>query len=259
MSASPQRIVSASNARYRELQALAGSARERRRRGLSVIEGTHLLERYLARFGPPLAVFERDAGTPAPAGCVSTTLSASLFARVSQVESGPGPIAIVPTPRPELPGRLVGDAVYLDRIQDPGNVGTILRTCAAVGIGCVLAGPGTAFCWSPKVLRAGMGAHFDLDIHEGVAFELAASLIDRQRVLATAGAGDSDLYRTDLRAPTLWAFGNEGEGLAAEILACPLALRLSIPMTAAVESLNVATAAAICLFEQYRQRLSREA
>jgi len=271
-----KRIESPSNERFRALVALAGSARDRRREGLSVIEGAHLLAAYLARHGAPRQLFlpartaaELDtasrpgmaeiAALVARAGVEPLVLADRLFAQASQVENGPGPIAIVDTPRPALPQRLVDDAVYLDRVQDPGNVGSVLRTCAAVGVGRVIASPGTAFCWSPKVLRAAMGAHFHLDIHEGVT---AAELLSRLAVEAVATAADApaQLYQADLRAPRVWLLGNEGQGLEASLLAAPGVRRLSIPQTDAVESLNVGVAAAVCLYEQLRQRsAAREA
>jgi TrmH family RNA methyltransferase len=187
------------------------------------------------------------------AGGAPVVLPARLSAPASQAERGPGPIALVDTPRPPLPERLVDDAVYLDRVQDPGNVGTVLRTCAAVGVRRVITSPGTAFCWSPKVLRAAMGAHFHLDIHEGVP---PAELLARLAVEAIATTADAPtgLYQADLRSPRIWLLGNEGQGLEAALLAAPGVRRVSIPQTDAVESLNVGVAAAVCLYEQLRQR-----
>lgn len=265
-----KRIESAANETFRDLLALAGSARERRRQGLSVIEGAHLLEAWLARNGLPRRLFlpartaaaiEADeqggvaeiASLVRAAGVEPIVLADRLFAQASQVEHGPGPIALVDTPRPALPDRLVDDAVYLDRVQDPGNVGTVLRTCAAVGVHRVITSPGTAFCWSPKVLRAAMGAHFHLDIHEGVP---PAELLARLAVEAIATTADAPtaLWQAELRGPRIWLLGNEGKGLEAALLAAPGVRRVSIPQTDAVESLNVGVAAAVCLYEQLRQR-----
>lgn len=289
-----KRIESAANETFRELLALAGSARDRRRLGLSVIEGAHLLGAYLGRHGSPQRLFLpartaaaiEDAGRRAvdagelaagagagaaagggiaeiaalveAAGVAPIALSDRLFAQASQVQNGPGPIAIVETPRPALPARLVEDAVYLDRVQDPGNVGSVLRTCAAVGVRRVIVSPGTAFCWSPKVLRAAMGAHFHLDIHEGVG---PAELLPRLAIEAIATAADAPtgLYQADLRAPAVWLLGNEGQGLEPALLSAPGVRRVSIPQTEAVESLNVGVAAAVCLYEQLRQRLAASA
>ncbi|HLS56303.1 MAG TPA: RNA methyltransferase [Zeimonas sp.] len=258
-------IASAGNERFRRLLELAGSARERRRQGLSVIEGVHLVQAWFERFGQPggaqlfvprsglaaaevQALLQRFAIAPA-------VLDDRLFARASQVQHGNGPLAIVPTPRPALPDRLAEDAVYLDRVQDPGNVGSVLRTCAAVGVRRVLTSPGTAFCWSPKVLRAGMGAHFHLEIHEGVD---ASTLRERVAVAvhATEAGAGSSLYRADLLAPSLWLFGNEGQGLDASLRAWPAVSPIAIPQRPAVESLNVGVAAAVCLYEQLRQRIA---
>ncbi|MCL4185364.1 MAG: RNA methyltransferase [Burkholderiaceae bacterium] len=262
-------IVSASNERFRRLLELTTSARERRRQGLSVIEGVHLVQAWLACFGAQAGdaqVFVPRRGLdsvevraligrlPTP----PTVLDDRLFARASQVEHGSGPLAIVPTPCPALPARLQDDAVYLDRVQDPGNVGGILRTCAAVGVRRVIASPGTAFCWSPKVLRAGMGAHFHLEIHEGIA---PAVLRERAalQVRAAQAHAPLSLYRADLRAPALWLFGNEGQGLDAGLRTWPAVVSLGIPQSPAVESLNVGVAAAVCLFEQLRQRTAAHA
>ncbi len=264
-------IVSASNPRYRSLVELSSSARERARSARAVIEGTHLLQAWHARFGvgdgdgdgegAAIEIFVSKTGRNVPEiaellarfGWQATVLDDRLFARASTVEHGLGPLAIVPTPRPELPARLAQDAVYLDRIQDPGNVGSILRSCAAVGVGRVLASPGTAACWSPKVLRAGMGAHFHLQIHEDV--DALTTLVRDGTVVraADAGAGRS-LYDTDLRERTLWLFGNEGQGLESGLRNWSAVQPVAIPQSAAVESLNVGVAAALCLYEQWRQR-----
>ncbi|MGD9944914.1 MAG: TrmH family RNA methyltransferase [Burkholderiaceae bacterium] len=262
-------IRSAANERYRELIELATSARERKARGLTVIEGVHLLQAWIDRHGadaaPPRVFVPRRAGQRAEIQALLERLAQpplwlddKLFARASQVEHGDGPIAIVATPRPPLPERLDDDAVYLDRLQDPGNVGSILRTCAAAGVGRVITAPGTAFCWSPKVLRAGMGAHFHLDIHEGVPPD---ELLQRcaLSVRATEAAAGLTIYRADLRPPALWLFGNEGQGLAAAFAAAPGIERLAIPQQPSTESLNVGVAAAVCLYEQWRQRQAARA
>ncbi len=268
-----KRIESAANPFYRDLRELAGSARHRRALGLSVIEGVHLLEAFLAGGGTPLQLYlpERslgllgldDRGESASGRSMQQVIAAArvepvmltdrLFSTVSQVENGPGPLAVIRTPRPVLPASLCGDGVYLDRIQDPGNVGTILRSCAALGVRTVLTSPGTAFCWSPKVLRAAMGAHFHLEIHEGlVAGEFLARLV----VPATATVAHAPLAvdEADLLGPRYWIFGNEGEGVDPALIEAPGVGKLGIAQAAEVESLNVGIAAAICLYEQSRQR-----
>lgn len=147
-----------------------------------------------------------------------------------------------------------GDIIVLDRVQDPGNVGAILRTAAAAGVRTLLTTPGTAACWAPKVLRAGMGGHFVMDIVENVAPDALQALVTHLPLAGTVLQGGQSLYGTDLRSPLAWVFGNEGEGIAPALQKW-LGLRLTIPQVAGVESLNVAASAAVCLFEQRRQRL----
>ena len=239
---------------------LAASARERRKRGLTVIEGVHLCEAFVQGGGAPREVFVTRQGLAhAEVGALlgqcaaePTLLSEQLFGAASAVEQGVGLLMVIDTPRPQLPGRIDADSVYLDRLQDPGNVGTILRTCAATGVRRVFTAPGTAWCWSPKVLRAAMGAHFHVHLHESVAWhEIEARLAVAARA-APLGAA-STLWDTDLRPPAIWLFGQEGSGLAPELLA-RAGQQVLIPQSEAVESLNVGVAAALCLYEQIRQR-----
>jgi len=259
MSGIPEPIGSAANPRFRLLAGLVEKARERRRHGASVIEGLHLVEAYVDRFGSPRLVFvpvrapAAVARLAAASGAEVVALEPRLFARASQVENGSGPIAIVDTPRPVLPDTIEEDLVYLDRIQDPGNVGAILRTCAAVGVRRLVTAPGTAFCWAPKVLRSGQGAHFHVHIHE----ELEWTEISRRARVELRYAAAEATRRVDqagLLAPSIWVFGNEGEGVAAAIRASAPGGAVAIPQTRKVESLNVGVAAAICLYEQWRQR-----
>ena len=156
---------------------------------------------------------------------------------------------------PQSIATLSGDVLILDRIQDAGNVGSILRTAAAAGFTQVLALSGCAHLWSNKVLRAGMGAHRLLDLYEGWSIQQLLSAITAPMLAATADA-ECDLYAlsNELINPVAWVMGSEGQGISAEILA--QAKGVSIPIDPRVESLNVSTAAAICLFETVRVRRS---
>jgi TrmH family RNA methyltransferase len=254
-------IASRENAAYKALAKLVSSAAERRKRALSVIEGTHLVEACLAAGHPLQAIFtsRRAADTAevrrllAGAGDVSAVmLDDALFDAVSGVESPTGLIAILPTPA----GRAVpADARFclaLEDLQDPGNVGTLLRSAAAAGVEHVLLSPGCAFAWSPKVLRAGQGAHFALNIAEGA--DLAAFLASfRGTSVALAGESKASLYDTDLRGAIAFVVGNEGAGLSPE-LASRATVRVRIPMPGRAESLNAGVAGSIALFEALRQR-----
>lgn len=142
--------------------------------------------------------------------------------------------------------------VVLDRLQDAGNVGTILRSAAVFGFTQVIALKGTAALWSPKVLRAGMGAHFGLNLIEGaIEDDLSALTLP---MLATSSHADRSIHDTALPWPCTWVMGHEGQGVSHALLTrCTMSLR--IPQPGGEESLNVAAAAAVCLYESARQRL----
>ena len=173
-----------------------------------------------------------------------------LFASVSGLESpaasGIGFVIDAPSAVAVQPGL---PSVVLDRVQDAGNVGSILRSAAALGFGQVLALEGSAALWAPKVLRAGMGAHFGLALVEG----LAEGDLDRLGLPLLAGSSHAEatLDQAALPFPCAWVFGHEGQGIAPALLArCSQTLR--IPQPGGEESLNVAAAAAICLYATRR-------
>ena len=254
-------ISSRENPLYKELKQLATSTQARRRAQRTLLDGVHLCSAYLSQRGlPPLCVVGESARdnpevSSLLARCAATqciVLPDALFSALSQVEHGIDLLFVIDTPQARPAGTLADGAVLLDNLQDPGNVGSILRSAAAAGIKQVYCGPGTAFVWSPKVLRAGMGAHFGLDIHEhaDLATLIRAASVP---VLATSSHADATLFDADLKQPVAWLFGHEGQGVSAELLALATQ-RLAIPHLGEMESLNVAASAAICLFEQVRQK-----
>lgn len=181
-------------------------------------------------------------------------LSPALMRQLSSVEQAQGVGLVVRAPSYEqaLTQPIQTNCVYLDRLQDPGNVGTLLRTLAAAGIKEAYLSPGCAWVWSQKVLRSAQGAHFVLRIHEQVDY---ASFLQRVQIpiYATALEQAQPLYDLDLRTAIAWVFGNEGQGVHPDLLA-QATQRVCIPQVPQVESLNVAAAAAVCLFEQRRQQ-----
>jgi TrmH family RNA methyltransferase len=143
-------------------------------------------------------------------------------------------------------------SIVLDRLQDPGNVGTILRCASAFGFTQVIAIKGTAALWSPKVLRAGMGAHFKLRLVEAASHDDLDALA--LPLVATSSHAGASLPEVQLPWPCAWVLGHEGQGVATTLLErCALTLR--IPQPGGEESLNVASAAAVCLYESMRQRI----
>jgi TrmH family RNA methyltransferase len=258
-------IASRENAAYKAMARLVTSGSQRRKQGLSILDGTHLLAAFLDSGKQPEEVMVNGAGLAdrAIARLVErsgkarvTLLSDALFKSLSTVESPTGVIAAVRTPRG---GSVPPDAALvlaLEDIQDPGNVGTLLRSAAAAGAGHVLLSAHCAFAWSPKVLRAAMGAHFHLNIVEGA--ELAEFLRTyRGRSVALSARGEASLYDLDLARPCAILVGNEGAGLSGPLQGAAK-VRARIPMPGRVESLNAATAGSICLFEAVRQRESQE-
>jgi TrmH family RNA methyltransferase len=272
-------IQSRDNPQYKQLKQWASSAQARRKSGMTLLDGIHLCQAWLTHRGVPALCVVAESALSDPevaailAQCESKAkdnagsnagaaecilLSDTLFSPLGQVEHGVGILFVVKVPDPASGGHaapsLQSAALLLDSVQDPGNLGTILRTAAAAGVQQIFCGPGTAAVWSPKVLRAGMGAHFVLEITEDVDL---AQLIQQATVpvYATQPDAPNTIYTTDLRVPSAWLFGHEGQGVSEKLLALANE-RLSIPQSTQVESLNVAASVAVCLFEQRRQQNS---
>ncbi len=180
-------------------------------------------------------------------------LPPALFNHICPVDNSTGIICEIRIP-PEYDGHVRGDAVFLDGVQDPGNLGTILRTCLAAGVTNVALSKDCAFAWSPKALRAGMGAQFVLKIIKSSDIAEIKASTDNQ-CLVTALRGGKNLFSEPWGdKPTIWVFGSEGQGVSKKTLAAADKI-LYIPMNSETESLNVAAASAVCLFEQKRRRL----
>lgn len=183
-------------------------------------------------------------------------LPAGLYDRIAPVEQGLGLLLVLPLPSASVPQGVAADMLYLDGVQDPGNVGALVRIAAAAGVRHVLASAGTAALWSPRVVRAGVGAHFHVGLHEHVGVEQLAQALRGEWLVAVAHDAPS-LWEAPLAAPALgWIVGAEGNGPSVQALALAQR-RVRIPLAPAIESLNVAAAAAVCLFERCRQQAAR--
>lgn len=255
-----KRVTSAGNLRFRFLRQLAESSRERKKAGLTVLDGVHLVSAYRDHVGAPEQLVVSDSGlkNPEVAAIVASLargepllLADGLFKQISPVVAPTGVLAVVRTPRPAPIPEEMDACVMLEDLQDPGNLGSILRSAAAAGVRHVLLSKQSAHAWSPRVLRAGMGAHFLLRVYEQADL-CAAARAFKGTVIATTRAAARTLYETDLAGNVAWLFGNEGSGLSRELKAAAH-VQLSVPMPGRVESLNVAAAVAICLFERVRQ------
>lgn len=252
-------ITSADNAHFKMLVKLAQSARERRKSGCSVLDGIHLLSAYHEHCGSPeeIVVSRSALSNPEIEALLARTsehvvcLADALFRQLSTVATPTGIIALIRTPRAVAGPDPAAAAVLLEDIQDPGNLGSILRSAAAAGVRQVVLSHGSVHAWSPRVLRAGMGAHFVLQIHESA--DLLKFVREfRGKVAAAAQHGARSIFDADLTGAVALVLGNEGSGLSAALLGVAHEV-LSIPMPGKSESLNVAAAAAVCLFERVRQ------
>ena len=263
-------LTSRSNPLYKQW---LSDLRQAGRRGQAAwLEGVHLCEAWLQHCGQPTwALFsEEHMSEPEIAALMRAVdesrhvwMPAKLLAGLSSMASAPAVMFVGEVPVPLADSglsKLSRNCVLLDDIQDPGNVGTILRTVAAAGIREVYTGPATAACWSPKVLRAGQGAQFALSIHEAVdlraLLKAQADQVGRLPVLVTSlHLSAQSLFCVALPEAAIWVFGHEGRGVSNDLVELADQCLFIEHDRAAVESLNVASAAAICLFEQRRQHL----
>ncbi len=250
-------ITSRDNPIFKQLRKLAESARERGKENKTLLDGVHLIESYLQVFGEPVSLVVPEGKSSAEATAlmqrlehVSTVMLPTLmFAELTPVVSSTGILAVIEIPQiapPEKPQF----ALMLENIQDPGNLGSMLRTALGAGVEAVYCSKGCTDAWSPKALRGGQGAQFHIPVVEAV--DLPHTMREFAGNVYAATLDGESLYTLDLAVPTAFVIGNEGAGLQAETIAAATC-KVSIPTDARLESLNAATAAAICLFERKRQ------
>lgn len=257
-------LTSAKNPKLKRVKKLLTNSSFRHKESSAVGEGVHIVRSYLdSGYLPETVVYAESALQNQEIATIFSQLDAvgvdelvvkdSLFESISEVDASVGVLIVFELPTIPALETLTAEAVILESVQDPGNLGTILRTAAAAGVGQVFLSHGSASAWSPKALRAGMGAQFSLDIHESVEV-VSLAKNSKVPVLATDLSGAKSLYDTDLDRDVAWAFGNEGQGIT-DGLRDACTQTVLIPQAAsAVESLNVAASVAVCLFEQRRQR-----
>ena len=245
----PVFVTSRDNPLLKELRKLSQDNTAYRKAGRFWVEGDHLCNAALQRgVQPTMAVYGESFwahvhGAPGAVACKKVVVTDTLFREISSLES-PSNVGFVL----DLPSDQTFDAlaatVILDRVQDAGNVGSILRSAGAFGFRQVLALKGTAALWSPKVLRAGMGAHFGLHLVEGIDLDALQSL---QVPLVVTSSHQGELIQNlRLPQPCAWVMGHEGQGVGVELMTrATVFARIGQP--GGEESLNVAAAAAICL------------
>jgi TrmH family RNA methyltransferase len=235
----------------------------RQREGRFVVEGTRLAEEVVRAGVRPALLFYSEAWAASPAGrrllpmlrpaeLGDWPVSEAVLAACSDTETPPGILAVVPFPSIEPRAGLI---LILDQIRDPGNMGAILRSAEAAGVGQVILTPGTVDLYNPKVVRGAMGAHFRLPAASLDWPAIARRVAGRAVWLADA-AGETACDQVDWTAPAALIVGGEAAG-AGEQAAALASGRVSIPMAGGAESLNAAMAATVILFEAARQGRTR--
>ncbi len=232
---------------------------------LTLLDGLHLVQVYHTSIGmPKMLIISQsnhlsqeikgflEALKSDPLQPETVMLNEALFQKLSPVKSPTGIMALIATPESKAASNTLPEfSILLETIQDPGNLGSILRTAAAAGVSDIYLSTECADAWSPKTLRAAMGAHFQLTLHEQSNLVEVAQQYSGQ-LIATTPICKKSLYQLDLKTPIAFVFGNEGVGISNELLQV-IDEQIKIPMFGETESLNAAAAAAICLFERVRQ------
>jgi TrmH family RNA methyltransferase len=242
-------IHSRDNPLVKDLRRLAQDTTAYRKQGRVWLEGDHLCSAALARgLQPAVAVFSESfvpyaLDLKALHATKTVVIADALFADISALESPARMGFVMDLPASRAPQAVV-PTVVLDRVQDAGNVGSILRSAAAFGFKQVVALKGSAALWAPKVLRAGMGAHFALNLIESVTLDDVQAL--GLPLLVTSSHQGDYLHQADLPWPCAWVMGHEGQGVDAALQALAHQ-HVRIAQPGGEESLNVAAAAAICL------------
>lgn len=253
----PVDLGSPDNPVLRRVRRLVHDGNAYRRLGQVWLEGEHLCAAVVAAGWPMPICLVREEAWQEPAlralaqhATRVLRLPQRLFDGLGGLPSPAGIGCLVDLP-PAAPMAPDLNTLILDRVQDAGNVGSVMRSAAALGVPQVLALSGTAALWSPKVVRAAMGAHFSLRLIEGLSED------DLQRLPLPLVAADAHaptlLTQSELPHPCAWVLGHEGQGLSPSLLQ-RCAQRVRIPQPGGQESLNVAAAAAVCLYESLRQR-----
>ncbi|EPF69789.1 hypothetical protein P253_00340 [Acinetobacter indicus CIP 110367] len=253
-------LESKDNPKIKHLRGLIEQNSYRKKQGQTVLEGSHLCLAWLEQNRKINAIFTTENALKHPdlndildqyQGTVFV-IGESLYKDLSTLGTTLACLAIVDLPSSSQALDYQADTLILENVQDPGNVGTLLRSAAAAGIQQIVCTKGSASLWSPRVLRAGMGAHFSLQTFENIQLD---EILEQFKipVYVTSSHRSTSLYAKDLSQPCVWILGNEGQGVSDYALAHAEAV--TIPQPGGQESLNVAIAGSVCFFEMVRQRL----
>ncbi len=251
-------ISSTQNKRVRYVKSLQSKARLRRQARKLVLEGDRLIADALASGGKPeLALYSLEnadfevIARLQNTRCELLPVTHDVLSFASDTQQPPGIVAVFAIPKPPIP-QPSERVLILDAVREPGNLGTIMRTAAAAGVELAILAPGCVDPYNSKVLRASMGAHFRLPVVEAAWPEITSFCQDLA-VYASSADSNTDYAAVDWRRGWALILGNEARGISRKAFSLAQEV-ISIPMSESSESLNVASAAAVLLFEARRQR-----
>lgn len=253
-------ITSKDNPTIKTAHALLTQSRQRKKLGQTVLEGTHLLDAYLNAKFLPKTVIVSESGLENSEintlinrlnGVKILTIHDNLYKEIRTLGESLPIMAIIDMPNHQLNQEVTTDCLIINGVQDNGNLGTLLRTASAVGFSTVICTTDTAQAYSPKTLRAGMGANFSLIIYENVSVNDMLNFI-KVPLFATSSHTDEVIYELDLKQPLALIMGHEGQGVDEILL--NQASKIALPQPNGQESLNVGVAGSVCLYEILRQR-----
>jgi len=252
-------ITSSQNTKLKLVRSLMKRAHDRREANAFVVEGVRLVEEALKTDWKFQFVLYSEGLSERGQNLISNLraknidvddVAGDLLQKLSATETSQGILAVIEFNQIALPESLTFILIP-DRIRDPGNLGTLLRSAAATGVQTILLPPETTDIFAPKIVRSGMGAHFQLPIHSTTWEEIKSITNDMQILIADMGG--VPCWETDLRKPLALIVGGEAEGVSNEALGLATQ-KVSIPMTGSVESLNAGVAGSVLMFEVVRQR-----
>lgn len=259
MGANYNKITSKDNSKFKHVRQLLENSSYRKKSQQTVLEGTHLIQSCLQSNICPTQIWVSETALQHEEvnqllqnkqDITVFEIEDKLYKQLRSLGQGIDILAVINQPKPNL-STITTDSLILNDVQDTGNVGTLIRTAAAIGIQHILCTTGTASVWSPKCLRAGMGAHFSVAIYENIALDDLIETIQTP-LFATSSHTQNIIYHQDLSQSLAWVMGNEGQGVCEELMAH--AHKIALPQPNGQESLNVAIAGSLCMYEMLRQR-----
>lgn len=251
-------VRSKQNPRIKQVTKLATEAKTRREAGLTVIDGVSFVRDYIEDFGQPEMLFVDETKLSRVSEILDLAkkyqlVSSDVMRAMSPVKTNAGVLAVVKIPTSPSYVDNNQSVILIDRVQDPGNLGAICRLALAVGIEDILLADGSVDAFAPSVIRASAGAVFNLNIYPKTNLAVFIKNNPGLKFIATSSHAEKNIFELDLTGRIGWLLGNEGAGVSPELL--QLATQtVKIPQSNRLESLNLAMATTVCLYEQLRQK-----